>query len=202
MHDFNSFVNCTYVWWRHSKCLKTLITSTYQTTGSMLLWTAFVRKLGATLHNTRLAIVTCQQCPDKVNWPAKLGPKPPLYLMLASLCMSLIYPRTMISLIPSKLPILPLLLSSYILFPIVVLVIRKKYHIKNLCGQFDWLRKIHNGSQNFVTTRKICVWPILGHVDCFDRFIPSYFLAIGLIGCGCGSLAYIIAHINLWLCFF
>ena len=21
-----------------------------------------------------------QQCPDKVNWPAKLGPKPPLYL--------------------------------------------------------------------------------------------------------------------------
>ena len=21
----------------------------------------------------------CQQCPDKVNWPAELGPKPPLY---------------------------------------------------------------------------------------------------------------------------
>ena len=53
-----------------------------------------------------------------------------------------------------------------------------------------------------MTTRKICVWPILGHVDCFDRFISSYFLAIGLIGCGCGSLAYINEHINLWLCFF
>ncbi|GLT40987.1 hypothetical protein SLA2020_150790 [Shorea laevis] len=30
-------------------------------------------------HTPQYKIGYCQQCPDKVQWPAKLGPKPPLY---------------------------------------------------------------------------------------------------------------------------
>ena len=60
------------------KCLKTLITSTYQTNSSMLLWTAFVRKLGATLHNTRLAMVSSAL--TKSTGLLSLAPSLPLYL--------------------------------------------------------------------------------------------------------------------------
>ncbi|MBA0827132.1 hypothetical protein Goarm_011930, partial [Gossypium armourianum] len=30
-------------------------------------------------HTPQYKIGYCQQCPDKVQWPSRLGPKPPLY---------------------------------------------------------------------------------------------------------------------------
>lgn len=30
-------------------------------------------------HTPQFQIGYCQQCPDKVQWPSNLGPKPPLY---------------------------------------------------------------------------------------------------------------------------
>ena len=30
-------------------------------------------------HTPQYKIGYCQQCPDKVQWPSQLGPKPPLY---------------------------------------------------------------------------------------------------------------------------
>ncbi|GMP39898.1 hypothetical protein CsSME_00010561 [Camellia sinensis var. sinensis] len=30
-------------------------------------------------HTPQYQIGYCQQCPDKVQWPAELGPQPPLY---------------------------------------------------------------------------------------------------------------------------
>jgi len=30
-------------------------------------------------HSPQYKVGYCQQCPDKVKWPAELGPKPPLY---------------------------------------------------------------------------------------------------------------------------
>ena len=46
----------------------------------MLLWTAFVRKLGATLHNTRLAIVSSALTKSTSLLSLAPTPKPPLYL--------------------------------------------------------------------------------------------------------------------------
>ena len=84
------------------KCLKTSTTSLiYQTTTFMLLWTAFVRKHEATPHNTRLAFASSSL--TKSNGQLSLAPSLPHTSMLASLCMSLIYPHTMISLRPFKL---------------------------------------------------------------------------------------------------